>query len=54
MKYIESGSDIILTNTFGGSPFKLAGYGFENKAYQFNFSGIGKFIIILEEGTIER
>jgi len=37
--YIAAGSEMVLTNTFGGSPFKLAGYGLEAQAYQFNLAG---------------
>lgn len=37
--YIKAGSDMILTNTFGGSRFKLAGYGLENKVREFNKEG---------------
>lgn len=34
--YINAGSDIISTNSFGGSPIKLSHYGLENKAYELN------------------
>jgi 5-methyltetrahydrofolate--homocysteine methyltransferase len=34
--YIDAGADIILTNSFGGSPIKLAHYGLENKAAELN------------------
>ena len=30
-QYVEAGSDIIQTNTFGGNAFKLAEYGLENE-----------------------
>jgi len=39
--YVESGADIILTNTFGGSPLKLARAGFEEKAVEINRRGVG-------------
>ena len=38
-RYFESGSDFVLTNTFGGSPFMLKKYGFEDKTYEFNKAG---------------
>lgn len=34
--YVEAGADLILTNSFGGSPFKLAPYGLEDKTYEIN------------------
>jgi 5-methyltetrahydrofolate--homocysteine methyltransferase len=34
--YVEAGADIILTNSFGGSPFKLGAFGLEKKAYEIN------------------
>lgn len=34
--YIEAGADIIITNTFGGSRFKLAHYGLENRLVEIN------------------
>lgn len=34
--YLTAGSDIVLTNTFGGSTFRLKEYGFENQASLFN------------------
>lgn len=37
--YVEAGSDIILTNTFGGSPFKLAKYGLEERTEELNEVG---------------
>lgn len=38
-KYIEAGSDIILTNTFGGSRFKLSSFNLQDRAYELNRSG---------------
>ncbi|MDP2983182.1 MAG: homocysteine S-methyltransferase family protein [Candidatus Latescibacter sp.] len=37
--YVQAGSDIILTNTFGGSPQKLARYGLENRTEELNEKG---------------
>lgn len=37
--YFEVGSEIVLTNTFGGSPFKLANYGFKERTGEFNRIG---------------
>lgn len=34
--YFDAGSDIVLTNTFGGSPIKLASYGHADKAATWN------------------
>lgn len=34
--YVEAGASIILTNSFGGSPFKLAGYGLEARTEELN------------------
>jgi 5-methyltetrahydrofolate--homocysteine methyltransferase len=34
--YVDSGADIILTNSFGGSPIKLAHYGLEKRASELN------------------
>ena len=37
--YVEAGSDIILTNTFGGSPFKLAKAGLGERVAELNRLG---------------
>jgi len=34
--YFDSGSDIVLTNSFGGNKFRLKHYGLENKVGEFN------------------
>ena len=34
--YVDAGADIILTNSFGGSPLKLMGYGFQDLCYDLN------------------
>lgn len=34
--YIETGADMILTNSFGGSPYKLKYYGLEDRAFELN------------------
>lgn len=34
--YFDAGSDIVLTNSFGGSPIKLANYGYAEKAAIWN------------------
>ena len=36
--YLEAGSQIILTNSFGGNPLKLAKYGFEDRATELNLA----------------
>jgi 5-methyltetrahydrofolate--homocysteine methyltransferase len=34
--YIEAGSDMILTNSFGASPYKLKRYGLDDRTYEIN------------------
>jgi len=34
--YVDAGADIILTNSFGGSPLKLMGYGLRDRCYDLN------------------
>ncbi|MBU0474677.1 MAG: homocysteine S-methyltransferase family protein [Bacteroidetes bacterium] len=34
--YIDAGADLILTNSFGGSPIKLKHYGLEDRAHELN------------------
>jgi 5-methyltetrahydrofolate--homocysteine methyltransferase len=34
--YIDAGADIILTNSFGGSPFKLENYGLSEQTFEIN------------------
>jgi len=36
--YVDAGSDIILTNSFGASPLKLTAYGLEGQCYELNRS----------------
>lgn len=36
LSYVKAGADMILTNSFGGSPFKLAPYGLDDKVYEIN------------------
>lgn len=38
--YLEAGADIIQTNTFGGSPMKLAEYGLDNKTEEININAV--------------
>lgn len=38
--YVDAGSDIILTNTFGGNPFKLARYGMDDRLEELNEAGV--------------
>ncbi len=38
--YVEAGSDVILTNTFGGSSQKLARYGMEDRLEELNEAGV--------------
>jgi 5-methyltetrahydrofolate--homocysteine methyltransferase len=34
--YVEAGADLILTNSFGGNPFKLEPYGYREQVYAIN------------------
>ncbi len=34
--YFDAGSDVVLTNSFGGSKIKLASYGLEDRCYELN------------------
>jgi len=34
--YVDAGADLILTNSFGGSPHKLEGYGLQDQVYELN------------------
>ena len=34
--YVDAGADVILTNSFGGSPFKLEAYGLRDQVYEIN------------------
>ncbi len=38
-EYLESGADIIETNTFGGNWYKLLPHGLDQKLYEINFQG---------------
>ena len=38
--YVTAGSDIILTNTFGGNPYKLSKYGMEDRLVELNKAGL--------------
>jgi len=38
--YVTAGSDIILTNTFGGNPYKLSKYGVEDRLGELNKAGV--------------
>jgi len=37
--YIKSGSEIIISNTFGGNPYKLRRWGLENRIEELNIEG---------------
>ncbi len=37
--YVEAGSNIILTNTFGGSSFRLKLHKYQDRSYEFNKAG---------------
>jgi len=48
--YFEAGSDIVLTNTFGGSLLKLKSYGLVDEAYELNLLGAKHAISVKPEG----
>jgi len=35
-EYLRAGSDLVLTNSFGGNPFRLKGHGLENQVVEVN------------------
>ncbi|MDZ7262492.1 MAG: homocysteine S-methyltransferase family protein [candidate division KSB1 bacterium] len=37
-EYVEAGADILITNSFGGSPYKLQNCGLGNKIYEVNYT----------------
>ena len=39
-RYFEAGSDVVVTNTFGGNPLKLAASGIEQQMEPFNREGV--------------
>ncbi len=39
-RYLEAGADIVQTNTFGGSPLKLAGYGLDDQTEAINSAAV--------------
>lgn len=52
--YVEAGADIILTNSFGGSPAKLGAYGLDQQTYEINLAAAeisrraaGKEVLVL-------
>jgi 5-methyltetrahydrofolate--homocysteine methyltransferase len=40
MLYLEAGADVITTNTFGGTPSRLAGHGLAGREEELNNAGI--------------
>ncbi len=38
MSYYDAGSDVVLTNSFGGSKIKLASHGLEDKCHDLNYA----------------
>lgn len=38
-EYVDSGADVILTNTFGANKFKLEKFGLVDKTYEINYQG---------------
>jgi 5-methyltetrahydrofolate--homocysteine methyltransferase len=50
--YVDSGSDIILTNTFGGNPLKLGKYGLDNRTEELNETGVRLSITVAEDKAL--
>jgi 5-methyltetrahydrofolate--homocysteine methyltransferase len=40
-RYAEAGAEIVHTNTFGGSPLKLASYGLDDRTEEINSTAVG-------------
>ncbi|MBN1292043.1 MAG: homocysteine S-methyltransferase family protein [Candidatus Latescibacteria bacterium] len=40
LSYVEAGANFILTNTFGGNPYKLRKYGVEDRLEELNEAGV--------------
>ena len=39
-QYFDAGSDVVVTNTFGGNPLKLAAFGIEQRVEPLNREGV--------------
>jgi 5-methyltetrahydrofolate--homocysteine methyltransferase len=50
LMYFAAGSDVILTNTFGGSRLKLNEYGLQDRCYELNYAGARNAVELRPEG----
>lgn len=48
--YYDAGSDVVLTNSFGGSQIKLAAYDLEDKCYDLNLAAAQNAVAVKPEG----
>jgi 5-methyltetrahydrofolate--homocysteine methyltransferase len=49
-RYFEAGSDVVSTNSFGGSPIKLAEYGLESRCRELNLAAARNALAVRPEG----
>ncbi len=52
MSYYEAGSDVVLTNSFGGSKIKLASHGLEDKCHELNYAAAQLVNDVKPEGNL--
>lgn len=50
-RYFEAGADVVSTNSFGGSPLKLAAHGLEGRCREFNLAAARNAVAERKPGT---
>jgi 5-methyltetrahydrofolate--homocysteine methyltransferase len=50
LSYYDAGSDVVLTNSFGGSKIKLASHGLEDKCHELNYAAAQLASAVKPEG----